>query len=48
MLFYKSVNAKRFFALSHNGGTAAYPPPLGFLCEGFWWWVGGSAVLNKA
>jgi hypothetical protein len=34
-----------FSQISQNVCTAAYPPPLGFSCVGFWRRVGGSAVF---
>jgi hypothetical protein len=34
------------FLIVENGCTPAYPPPLGFLCVGFWRRVGGGAVFG--
>jgi hypothetical protein len=35
------------FLILQNVCAAAYPPPLGFLCEGFWRRVGGSTVFHE-
>jgi hypothetical protein len=41
------IEERMLFFISWNVCTAAYPPPLGFSCVGFWRRVGGSTVFHE-
>jgi hypothetical protein len=44
---FRLIEERGFFLIAWNGCAYAYPPPFGFLCEGFWRWVGVSTVFHE-